>query len=145
MSQLPPVLQGQPPEQTPPHIRALFAWADEAVAKAPQVLNESPRHAATLCVAILTGAAVLAAHLAAPTWLIGLALTALILGIMAALWGAVPREASMNTNDSDDIRKNRRRGLLVKMWCLRLAGLGMTIALAALAAALLFFGYKNPL
>lgn len=136
----PRVITGAGPEAVSPQTRELFAWADECVRKGIQVYNEALARIVTLSAALLAGSAALLGQMPASPWSKAIAALLLMASLGVSLWGGLPREAHIDTNNSRAIEQERQRGLTVKARCLKTASACLFLAFAFLLAGLLFPG-----
>ncbi len=95
------------------------------------------RQMVTLTTALLAGSAALLSQLRIARACIGLSAGLLIISLVAALFGMFPREAVVNISCLEDIKKERDRGMQVKMRCLKIAGACLVAAFCVLVYGLM--------
>lgn len=103
-------------------------WAEETLRNAPALLREHLRQLVTLNTALLAGLAAFFDKLPMPHVMKVLAAVCLLLSLLAALWGALPREAQVCPFAPESIKRVRESNVSARLRCLKWA------------SSLLFFG-----
>jgi hypothetical protein len=67
----------------------------------------------------------------------GIASLSLIAALASALYGSLPREVTVDIRCPEEIKQVRRRGTIVRMRCLRIAGGCLVFALCVLIGGVL--------
>jgi hypothetical protein len=128
-----PALQGEP--ATADEIEQV-QWAEEAARNAGRTLLEGLRQLITLNTALLAGSAAFLSQLAMPKAAKGIGAGLLLISLVCALWGSVPREIQVCPYMPSEIKRTRETVATRRLFWLKFASLSLALAFAVLLLGL---------
>lgn len=128
------VIEGRAPT---PEEDDLLDWAAASARDSIARANDGLKHLVTLTTALLGGSAALLNSLKLPWGCLAVGMALLMLSLVAALWGILPREAAVREGWLDDIRRAHARYLWAKLWSMRAAATLLVCGFAVLVGGLL--------